>query len=434
MSRIPLQGIVADIPGAMHRGYLMARDRKQGALDDRVNEALEDHYGNGTRGVLAAHRPDVLVAESQQQANRVQGQRDQWEFDQKKETARIDEQERAKQQFIEMAPSVVKLTKSMLEIPEEGRPERFQAMSSDLIKAYPEFAPIAEQVLADGKLTDQELQDAMGKAEVLLKDAKPTTKMQDFQMAQENPEYAEFLKGDAKAPTTRKRALEGDMLQDEEFVNGQWQPVGVPYNRRENLKPYTSFDPESGSFETGFVDVKTGKKMATGSKPQKEKGPPKLTEGERTAKGYYDRMVEAEKNIAKLGDYDPTSFMEVALGVTNTTKSSEKQLYDQAAADFIRAKLRKESGAVISPAEMEQEYETYFPVYGDSDEVIEQKKQSRMQAMKQLATNAGNALTPENSEAVVIGDQEYSMTDLEYTARKHGITIEELKEQLANAG
>jgi hypothetical protein len=41
--------------------------------------------------------------------------------------------------------------------------------------------------------------------------------------------------------------------------------------------------------------------------------------------------------------------------------SPEQQKYKQAADNWIRANLRKESGAVIGADEMAAEYATYFP-------------------------------------------------------------------------
>jgi hypothetical protein len=53
------------------------------------------------------------------------------------------------------------------------------------------------------------------------------------------------------------------------------------------------------------------------------------------------------------------------------------QQYEQAAQAWIRAKLRKESGAAIGVDEMNQEYRTYFPQIGDTADVIAQKANAR---------------------------------------------------------
>jgi len=74
--------------------------------------------------------------------------------------------------------------------------------------------------------------------------------------------------------------------------------------------------------------------------------------------------------------------------------SAEQQKYKQAADDWIRAKLRQESGAVIGEDEMRKEFETYFPQVGDRPEVIAQKEQARAIATNAMRTTAGRAYQP----------------------------------------
>lgn len=62
---------------------------------------------------------------------------------------------------------------------------------------------------------------------------------------------------------------------------------------------------------------------------------------------------------------------------TNWTQSPQQQQVDQARRDFINAVLRKESGAVISPAEFANAEKQYFPQPGDSEQVIAQKRANR---------------------------------------------------------
>jgi hypothetical protein len=134
--------------------------------------------------------------------------------------------------------------------------------------------------------------------------------------------------------------------------------------------------------------------------PYKGTKDPKLTEGERVSANYAGRMRAAEE---KIGTYKPNmkdymgavKMMEggpVSASIANKFIISEQgQLYYQAAADWVRAKLRKESGAVIPPDEMVQEIKIYFPMPGDSQEVIVQKAQARAQALTGMEGMAGNA-------------------------------------------
>lgn len=129
------------------------------------------------------------------------------------------------------------------------------------------------------------------------------------------------------------------------------------------------------------------------------------TEGERTAANYYGRMEEAEKLIGgykpATGDYIAAlNMMEggpIRSGAANAMMSPEGQQFYQAAADWVRAKLRKESGAVISPSEMAQEIKTYFPMPGDGEAVIRQKKKARDQATKGMRDMGGRAVVAPNA-------------------------------------
>ena len=75
-------------------------------------------------------------------------------------------------------------------------------------------------------------------------------------------------------------------------------------------------------------------------------------------------------------------------------QSPDTQKYDQAAQDWIRAKLRKESGAAIGKDEMAQEYATYFPQVGDSPEKLAQKAEARRVATLAMQKAAGKAYEP----------------------------------------
>ena len=74
-----------------------------------------------------------------------------------------------------------------------------------------------------------------------------------------------------------------------------------------------------------------------------------------------------------------------------SAQTKEQQQYKNAALAWIRAKLRKESGAAIGKAEAEQEYQNYFPVVGDTKEVIAQKRSLRQSAMDEMRISSGKA-------------------------------------------
>jgi len=103
----------------------------------------------------------------------------------------------------------------------------------------------------------------------------------------------------------------------------------------------------------------------------------------------------------------------------NISQKPETQQYTQAARDWIRAKLRKESGAAIGAAEEENEFRTYFPVVGDSPQVIRQKAQARDLATQGMITSAANAYKP--PELPKLPEVKAQPTDL------RSLALEELK-------
>ena len=112
--------------------------------------------------------------------------------------------------------------------------------------------------------------------------------------------------------------------------------------------------------------------------------------------GFYQRMVQADKDLSSLENqgYDPTNIRDklTAGGSLNALSSADGQKYHQAAMNWVRANLRKESGAAIGAAEAEQEFRNYFPQIGDSDAVIAQKAQMRQVVEDAMRTAAGPAI------------------------------------------
>ncbi len=126
--------------------------------------------------------------------------------------------------------------------------------------------------------------------------------------------------------------------------------------------------------------------------PADPRNPRNITGQQRTASGYLERMQAAEKLMAEItaAGFDPASYTEAARGITNFTASPGYRQYSQAQADWVRAKLRLESGAVIAESEMDAEVATYFPQPGDDPLTKAQKKEARKMAEKQLSISAGS--------------------------------------------
>lgn len=126
------------------------------------------------------------------------------------------------------------------------------------------------------------------------------------------------------------------------------------------------------------------------------------TEGQSNAASYAQRMELAESIINRLpAGSQPGAVTRIAEAVpfvggalARTMQPAATQQYDQAAQDWIRAKLRKESGAAIGVDEMRQEFATYFPQVGDTPEKIRQKAEARRVATLGMQKSAGKAYEP----------------------------------------
>jgi hypothetical protein len=126
------------------------------------------------------------------------------------------------------------------------------------------------------------------------------------------------------------------------------------------------------------------------------------TEGQANAAGFAQRMELAESIINRLpAGSQPGAGTRIAEAVpfvggalARSVQSPETQMYDQAAMDWIRAKLRKESGAVIGEQEARDEYATYFPMVNDTPQKIQQKAETRRVATLAMQKTAGKAYTP----------------------------------------
>jgi hypothetical protein len=117
-----------------------------------------------------------------------------------------------------------------------------------------------------------------------------------------------------------------------------------------------------------------------------------MNNGQATAAGFADRMVQAEKVLQQVEpamvDMGETIKSNVPLA-GNHLISPERQMAEQAQRDFINAILRRESGAVIGVDEFESARQQYFPQPGDSAEVIAQKRANRQTAIEGVSRAGG---------------------------------------------
>jgi hypothetical protein len=147
------------------------------------------------------------------------------------------------------------------------------------------------------------------------------------------------------------------------------------------------------------------------NKPLTKSGKP--TEGETNAAGFASRMVAAEAITSKLATGNAPKFGEAITSIIPLIGkaipevipqavgglSPERRQYLQAANNFIRANLRKESGAAIGADEWTAEFINYFPQYNDDEQTIKQKAIFRNILTQNMIGSAGKSFKAPNMTA-----------------------------------
>ena len=138
------------------------------------------------------------------------------------------------------------------------------------------------------------------------------------------------------------------------------------------------------------------------------------TSTQRIAAGFAARIEQSGQIIADLEAQFVGKLTRLGI-VPEALKSEDRKLLEQAERNFINALLRRESGAAIAPSEFESAKLQYFPIAGDTEKVLLQKKANRNIAFESLRLEAGDAFAqlkgvlPPIQQSVKIGNQTYSV-------------------------
>ena len=127
-----------------------------------------------------------------------------------------------------------------------------------------------------------------------------------------------------------------------------------------------------------------------------------LTESQAKDYIFSGRMKLAEETISKLESrgFKPESIpTNVAMAILpEVGMTNDQKLYVAARANWIGANLRRLSGAAIKEEEYELDFKEYFPLIGDSPEVIAYKRNLRRQVEQDMRAIATNQPTLEGYE------------------------------------
>lgn len=122
-------------------------------------------------------------------------------------------------------------------------------------------------------------------------------------------------------------------------------------------------------------------------------GEVKLTEGEGKGTLYLGQMRSATNLLNQLTndgkDAGPTAVAASGSIFTRPFSSQTAQQIAQAQNQWSEAFLRAKTGAAATAGEVELNNRTFFPQIGEGPEVIEQKRQARLQAEKDMEAVAG---------------------------------------------
>ncbi len=183
-------------------------------------------------------------------------------------------------------------------------------------------------------------------------------------------------------------------------ASGRYEPTGfypqaAPEKQEKPVQVRTSRGIE-------FVTPKPGMVLKPPVEPQKTERPvaapaPSIDESKNA--GFYQRMSSVSEMLNRYErNGKPTEYTSMVGGIPvigqylqRGAMTPDQAQYRNAAMAWIRAKLRKESGAAIGEDEARSEYETYFPLPNDRPEVIEQKRQLRKIAEDEMRLSAGKA-------------------------------------------
>ena len=319
------------------------------------------------------------------------------------------------------------------------------ALSAGLGGYQSSFDNTLRQMLAQGQLSD--IQDKRVLREQQIKDIR-TKELKQQQLAQ-----ALAIEDPLKKIEALRNLGEFGLVKDlaEGQIKVRQSGLGRPVGEAEAPSPFAPFlNSESPNikalaqqlnqgFKTGVIDEETAfkrieplarmqesfdqnqrsaqerllaRQIAAGERATKAAEGKKPTESEQKAYGFSQRMefsdqvstvlenqaIKEGKDVTALY---PTAFSQLAGGVplvgdylrTQVTTPLQQQ-YRQASENWVRANLRKESGAVIGADEMADEIRTYFPQPGDSLEVIQQKQLARKVTQDAMKTSAGALYRP----------------------------------------
>lgn len=190
--------------------------------------------------------------------------------------------------------------------------------------------------------------------------------------------------------------------QIEQQVGANERKADLEAKRGESASGFREFYDEETGESVNFQETKDGRLFTEDTegnrtylrgedlkglseKRKVQEGSGKTTEGQRKTTGYLYRMNDASQELKYLldnSDLDASKITTQLLNsnkmmVSNVARNPQERAYVAYMRDWVRSKLRKESGAVIGDQEAADEIKAYFPEVGDDAETIRIKQRRR---------------------------------------------------------
>lgn len=218
--------------------------------------------------------------------------------------------------------------------------------------------------------------------------------------------YAEKLKADHDAAVLAETAR-GHNLTNEATLRGQ-NMTAETARRGQNMTDARMREQiAAGRVPSGYRANPDGTLVAIPGGPADESRKP-LTESQGKAAGLLHRATRANQLLNDAEDLGETNrgiikqgagavplvggALEMGVNMLPGAlggPSANQQKIEQARRDFVNAALRVESGASISASEFANAEKQYFPMPGDSPEVIKQKREARQAELEALRMQSG---------------------------------------------
>lgn len=142
-----------------------------------------------------------------------------------------------------------------------------------------------------------------------------------------------------------------------------------------------------------LIDKGTGRavqpKTPEGNPLPKSPAPTHLTEAEGKGSIYLSQMADASRALNELPAVSPVLVGATGSTWTNWMTPADAQKVAQAQRQWAEPYLRMKTGAAATQGEIDANIRTFFPVVGDSPEVIQRKAQARAQAEQDMQIVAG---------------------------------------------